>query len=137
MKGSQHPYAGYQLLHFLMDQEYEALYTISVNRGATQRMLDTLSETEYTLYVGAAFAWEDVDLDKVATYEIRPLPSELREQIEYMLDHIGAMVLMEDSIQRVPKEHLLAYIMGEETVEEAYEGTVRGIQENIRYLVGE
>ena len=44
---------------------------------------------------------------------------------------------MEDSIQRVPKEHLLAYIMGEETVEEAYEGTVRGIQENIRYLVGE
>ena len=62
---------------------------------------------------------------------------QLREQIEYILDHIGAMVLMEDSIQRVPKEHLLAYIMGEETVEEAYEGTVRGIQENIRYLVGE
>lgn len=87
--------------------------------------------------MGAAFAWGDVDLDKVATYEIRPLPSELREQIEYILDHIGAMVLIEDSIQRVPREHLLAYIMGEETVEEAYEGTVRGIQENIRYLVGE
>ncbi len=137
MEGSRYPYAGYQLLHFLMDQEYEALYTISVNRGATQRMLDTLSETEYTLYVGAAFAWGDVDLDKVATYEIRPLPGELREQIEYILDHIGAMVLIEDSIQRIPREHLLAYVMGEETVEEAYEGTVRGIQENIRYLVGE
>ena len=134
---SEYPYHCYQLLKYLMDQEYDPYYAISVKKANTETMLDRLSSTTYTIHLDLATVWEenqDFSIDK-NPYTIQPLPEELKQQLQHMLDNIGDAILPQTSIYVPLLWHMEAYAFELETMDEAYENACTDLEEHLKYIM--
>ena len=134
---SEYPYHCYQLLKYLMDQEYDPYYAISVKKANTETMLDRLSSTTYTIHLDLATVWEenqDFSIDK-NPYTIQPLPEELKQQLQHMLDNIGDAILPQTSIYVPLLWHMEAYAFELETMDEAYENACADLEEHLEYIM--
>ena len=133
---SESPYHSYQLLKYLLDQEYDPYYAIPVEKENAEKMLDTLSESVYTLHLWLGAAWDyDVDFSKeIETYDVQPLPEDLKQQLQYMLDNIGGATLPQASVYIPLVFHMEAYALGLEKLEEAYENTCADLEKHLEYI---
>lgn len=134
MKETEHPYYSYLFLKYLMDQSYFPYCTISVNRKATEEMLDTLCTLEYELDPLYGM-FEGVDKKADQTIVIKPLSEELRGDIESMLDHIGGGVLPSFSVYMPIMTHLKAYALEYEDMDTAYENAMIGLETHLEELM--
>ncbi|MBQ7016104.1 MAG: hypothetical protein IJN10_04020 [Firmicutes bacterium] len=134
---SEYPYYGYQLLKYLMDQEYDPYYSIPINKKNAEKMLDVLCTSVYTLYLSLGTAWvEEIDFTDVQDqYVLQPMSQDTRNQLEYMLDHIGGAVMPQAGTYEAVVWHVEAYALGLESLEEAYENACIELEEYVKYLV--
>ena len=133
---SEHPYHSYQLLKHLMDQEYDPYYAIPVQKEKAESVLDQLTSSVYTLYLGLEVYWEeDADFSQeVDTYDLQPLPENLQQQLQYMFDNIGGAALPQPSIYGPIVRHLEAYAFELESLDEAYENACKDLEEHLEYI---
>jgi ABC-type glycerol-3-phosphate transport system substrate-binding protein len=134
-KDTEYPYNSYKLIRYLMDQESFPYYTLSVNRNTTEAMLEELSKATYELDPGYG-TFEDIEKSPERTYYITPISKELKEKIEKVLDNLGTAQLPNFSAYVPFEDHIAAYAVGKETMDEAYEAAVSETQEAISYLFG-
>ncbi len=137
MTESEYPYHSYQLFKYLMDQEYDPYYVIPLKKKNAEKMLDTLSSSVYTLYLRLGAAWDyEVDFtEEVETYDVQPLTQEYKEQLQYMLDHIGGATLPEGSVYEPLIWHIEAYVFELETMDEAYENACEDLEKHLEYIM--
>ncbi len=121
VKESDTPYYSYTLLKYLMDQSYFPYCAVSVNRGATEGMLDELYKTQYLLDPFDGIM-EEREKNEAKSIEIDPLREEVGEDIRYILEHIGSSVLPTFYAYIPIMKHSEAYALGYENMEEAYSG---------------
>ncbi len=134
---TEYPYHCYQLLKFLMDQEYDPYYVIPVKKANAEAMLDQLGSTTYTLHLGLGSVWQenqDFSLD-TDPFELQPLPENLKQQLQHMLDNIGSAVLPQQSIYVPLLWHMEVYMFGLETMDEAYENACADLEEHLEYIM--
>ncbi len=134
---TKYPYHCYQVLKFLMDQEYSPYYVIPVKKANAEVMIDQLSNTTYTLHLGLSAGWEEnqdftTDTDP---YTIQPLPENMTQQLQHMLDNIGGSVLPQASIYVPLLWHMEAYTFELETMDEAYENACADLEEHLEYIM--
>ena len=134
---TEYPYHCYQLLKFLMDQEYDPYYVIPVKKANAEAMLDQLNSTTYTLHLSFGATWgEDPDFSlDIDPFELQPLPENLKQQLQHMLDNIGSAVLPQQSIYVPLLWHMEAYMFGLETMDEAYENACADLEEHLEYIM--
>lgn len=137
MAESNYPYHSYQLLKYLMDQEYDPYYVIPMKKENAEKMLDTLSSSVYTLYLRLGAAWNyEIDFNaEIETYDVQPLTPECKEQLQYMLDHIGGAVLPEGSVYGPLIWHIEAYVCELETMDEAYANACEDLEKHLDYIM--
>ena len=95
---TQYPEAVYDLARYLMDYTYAPGYGFSVNKEITEAQLESIQNTETKFF--PSDIWSAVLLE-YRTYEeiendsfiVKPLGSDLVEQVRYMLDHMAGAVL--------------------------------------------
>ena len=134
---TKYPYHCYQLLKYLLDQEYDPYYVIPVKKVNTQAMLDKLSDTTYTLHLWLGAGWDyDVDFSKnLETYTLQPLGEDLRHQLQHMLNNIGGASLPEASVYVPLVWHMEAYAFELETMDEAYENACADLEKHMKYIM--
>ena len=134
---SEYPYHSYQLLKHLLDHEYDPYYTIPVKKVNAENMLDELASTVYTFYLSMGATWRyDEDFTKaVETYDVQPLPDNLKQQLQYMLDNIGGASLPEASVYVPLVWHMEAYAFELETMDEAYENACADLEKHMQYIM--
>lgn len=112
-------------------------YTIPVKKVNAENMLDELASTVYTFYLSMGATWRyDEDFTKaVETYDVQPLPDNLKQQLQYMLDNIGGASLPEASVYVPLVWHMEAYAFELETMDEAYENACADLEKHMQYIM--
>ena len=134
---SKYPYYCYQLLKYLIDQEYNPNYVIPVKKANAESMLNQLSSTTYTLHLDVGAAWgenQDFSLDK-NPYVVQPLNEDLKQQLQTMLDHIGGAILPQTSVYIPLLWHMEAYAFELESMDEAYENCCTDLKLHLQYIM--
>ena len=134
---SEYPYHSYQLLKYILDQEYDPYYVIPVKKTNAEAVLEELGSTVYTipLWLGASWHYDEDFSDPAEVYDIQPLPENVIEQLQYMLDHIGGAVLPQASAYNPILWHMEAYAFDIETLDQAYEGACEDMEEYAKYIM--
>lgn len=127
MKGSQNAEAAYRLLKYRVDQEYFFHLGFSINRHNTDEMLDQLTSTEYQLsnIFGHMPDQEYYDLyaEKAETYLIKPMSSDKRDELEFILDRLNGCTLPSWPVYQIYRNAFEGYARETMTMEEAYQNT--------------
>ena len=134
---SKYPYHCYQLLKYLLDQEYDPYYVIPVKKANAETALEKLSSTVYTFHIWLGATWEEEqDFTKARdTYDVQPLPDNLKQQLQHMLDNIGGASLPEASVYVPLVWHMEAYAFELETMDEAYENACADLEKHMEYIM--
>lgn len=130
MKESQYPYYSYELIKHMMGEVMYPYNTVPVNRKTAEEMLDTICSTEYKVYPLYGM-FENMEKHDEESILIRPMSEETREELEYMMDHIGTSTLPNISAYLSIMKHMHAYAMGKEDMETAYESAKKELEEHI------
>ena len=69
------------------------------------------------------------------TYDVQPLPDNLKQQLQYMLDNIGGASLPEASVYVPLVWHMEAYAFELETMDEAYENACADLEKHMQYIM--
>ena len=135
-QNTEYPEAVYALARYLMDYEYPVYYGFSINQDLTQKQLEQMQSTTFTVYpdwiwpslMSGSMSMEEA---KEETEEIPPLDADVVKTIEVMLDHmLGAgfpFAPLENSMYRSMLEgvHNKEY-----TPEEAAEWLIEHLEEH-------
>ena len=134
---SEYPYHGYQLLKYLMDQEYDPYYVIPMKKMNAEKMLEELEKTVYTLHLSRGNSWDYNEdfTNTLETYDVQPLPDNLKQQLQHMLDNIGGASLPEASVYVPLVWHMEAYAFELETMDEAYENACADLEKHMEYIM--
>ena len=93
MASTEYPEAVYDLVRYLMDYGFPPAYGFSVNKELTQKQLELMTATSYTVspesvWTGVEFGIDIEELEQNLMYT-EPLDEETVEVIRNMLDHIA------------------------------------------------
>ena len=121
MANTEHPEAAYDFLKYMMDQPYFMHYELSVNRQATEEMLDQLSNTTYQLSQMRGYFENMSDSELSIDYVMSPLTEDTKQKILYLLDNMGKATLSNWPVYQIVQENMLLYVLDKCSIEESYE----------------
>ena len=106
MASTEYPKAVYDLVRYLMDYGFPPAYGFSVNKELTQKQLELMTATSYTVspesvWTGVEFGIDIEELEQSLMYT-EPLDEETVEVIRNMLDHIAGAGLPCAVLERNP-----------------------------------
>lgn len=128
MVDTKHPKEAYDFLKYMMDQPYFMHFDLSVNRSATEQMLNELCNTTYEIIQMRGY-FDIPDLELATDYEMKPMSEETEEMIVYLLDHMGEATLNNCPVFWKVQENMLMYVIGECSLEESYQACLVDLHE--------
>lgn len=126
MRTTKYPKASYDLIRYLMDQEFFGGFGIPVNRENAETMLEGFTSLEYVLRPGFQELQEDgTPYESKEDYTIHPMSKETKEELSEMLDNIDTVSLPNWPVFEIIWEQLESYGKGEIAIEKAYENAYK------------
>lgn len=130
MSTTKHPEEAYTFIKYLMDQSNFMHFELSVNKVATQEMLDMLTNTEYTVSQLNGYLEAGMTLDSDPTaYVMKPMSKETKDEINKMLDNISYATLPNWPVYNIIMENMEDYVVGDADLEECYSNAVAELDE--------
>lgn len=131
---TKYPKASYDLIRYLMDQEFFYGFGISVNCCNAERALEDLTSFEYVLRPGLQSLKEDgTPYENKSDYAVHPMSYKTKEQLKQMLEKVDRVSLPNWPVFEILWEQLESYSKGEITVEEAYQKSCEYLQAYAAY----
>lgn len=124
---------GYNFIKLHADTKHWMHLDVSVNRAIIEETMNDLASTYYEYYPALGLRDRSVELghdDYGDSYQIKPMSSETKEYLLYMIDHIGSANLPEFELTMIITEEIEKYLWGDtETIEDAYDNVIKRFAE--------
>ena len=110
-------------------------FDLSVNKQSIEETLTDLSSSYYDYYPAlgrtAPPKGEEDSIEWLGdSIQLKPMSSETKEYLQYMIDHIEVATLPEYGLNKVITEEIQNYLWGDtESIDEAYQNTIARLVE--------
>ncbi|MBQ7016339.1 MAG: hypothetical protein IJN10_05230 [Firmicutes bacterium] len=126
---------GYELIKTIADSRPWMHFDLSVNKQSIEETLTDLSSSYYDYYPAlgrtAPPKGEEDSIEWLGdSIQLKPMSSETKEYLQYMIDHIEVATLPEYGLNKVITEEIQNYLWGDtESIDEAYQNTIARLVE--------